>query len=263
MDNLMFQHIDGGNGFDFGKTAPDYAKYRDIYPDSLFQKLQNFGIIYPGMTILDVGTGTGVLPRHWDDSKNRIWATDLSAEQIEEAKKLSAGRNIHYAVAPAESSPFGTQTFDLVTACQCFWYFDIPKFLEELQRILTANGKFCRISMEWLPFESELAAQTEEIVLRFNPKWSGGGYRLADYVLPEWAHKNWELETVHIYRENLSFTIDSWCGRMRSCRGVGASLSQEVVRQFDLSLREYLKKHTSGCFEIPHAIQIETFRRGK
>lgn len=55
--------IDGGKPFDWGLTSADYAKYRDIYPDVLYQTLYEMGIGGPGQRILDIGTGTGVLPR--------------------------------------------------------------------------------------------------------------------------------------------------------------------------------------------------------
>ena len=34
--NIELNHIDSGKGFDFGKAAGDYAKYRDIYTESFY-----------------------------------------------------------------------------------------------------------------------------------------------------------------------------------------------------------------------------------
>ena len=31
--------VDDGKAFDFGKTSKVYAKYRDIYPEEVFEKL--------------------------------------------------------------------------------------------------------------------------------------------------------------------------------------------------------------------------------
>lgn len=30
---IVNKNIDNGKAFDWGKTSPDYAKYRDIYPE--------------------------------------------------------------------------------------------------------------------------------------------------------------------------------------------------------------------------------------
>ena len=57
-------NIDGGKPFDWGKTSQDYAKYRDIYPKVFYQKIADRGLCVKGQKVLDIGTGTGVLPRN-------------------------------------------------------------------------------------------------------------------------------------------------------------------------------------------------------
>ncbi len=255
-----FDNIDNGQSFYFGNTAEDYARYRDIYPESMYRKLLNSGIIQGD--ILDVGTGSGVLPRNLCHAGARFFATDISPEQIAQARSLSQAMNITYAASPAEQSPFGQQQFDLVTSCQCFWYFDVPKFAAELQRILKPGGRFCNIIMEWLPGESEILAGTEELVLKYNPAWSGNGYEVKPYEFPLWAQGTFELETLIEYKENLRFTTDSWCGRIRSCRGIGATLPPTTVAEFDRDLRKFLAPHaTDGDFMLPHFIRIEILKR--
>ena len=41
---MKLNYIDDGNEFDFGKVSDEYAKYRDIYPKSMYDKLISFGI---------------------------------------------------------------------------------------------------------------------------------------------------------------------------------------------------------------------------
>ncbi|HCH86431.1 MAG TPA: class I SAM-dependent methyltransferase, partial [Lentisphaeria bacterium] len=50
---LSFDTVDHGNGFDFGRAAADYAKYRDIYPTSLYRKLEETGAVRAGLRVLD------------------------------------------------------------------------------------------------------------------------------------------------------------------------------------------------------------------
>lgn len=58
------ENIDNGKGFDWGRTSKDYAKYRDIYPEEFYERIIDLGLCTNGQSILDLGTGTGVLPRN-------------------------------------------------------------------------------------------------------------------------------------------------------------------------------------------------------
>ena len=56
-------------------------------------------------------------------------------------KKLSDkfGMNIQYQTIAAEDIEFSSNTFDVVTACQCFWYFNHEKIIPKLSHILKAK----------------------------------------------------------------------------------------------------------------------------
>ncbi len=56
--------IDNGKHFDFGRTSADYAKCRDIYPLTFYEKIAEQGLCKNGQAILDIVTSTGVLPRN-------------------------------------------------------------------------------------------------------------------------------------------------------------------------------------------------------
>lgn len=60
---MINEHIDGGRAFDWGRASADYARYRDIYPQEFYDRIKALGICEKGTRVLDIGTGTGVLPR--------------------------------------------------------------------------------------------------------------------------------------------------------------------------------------------------------
>ena len=137
--------IDGGKGFDWGRVSSEYAKYRDIYPQEFYQKILDLGLCKDGQMVLDLGTGTGVLPRNLYSYGAKWVGTDISEEQIRQAQKLSEGMDIDYYVKAAENIDFPAESFDVITACQCFWYFDHKKVMPNLYRMLKPNGKLLKL----------------------------------------------------------------------------------------------------------------------
>lgn len=91
-----------------------------------------------GQSIFDIGTGTGVLPRNMYRYGAEWTAADISENQMEQAKILSKGMDIDYHIVSAEDINFSDDSFDVITACQCFWYFKheivMPKFFRMLKQ---------------------------------------------------------------------------------------------------------------------------------
>jgi 2-polyprenyl-3-methyl-5-hydroxy-6-metoxy-1,4-benzoquinol methylase len=116
------KRIDEGKAFDWGKTSEYYAKYRDIYPDVFYQKVADRGFCVSGQRVLDLGTGTGVLPRNMYKYGAEWTGIDISPEQISQAKRLArkAGMDIDFKAVSAEKMDFSSESFDVLTACQCF-----------------------------------------------------------------------------------------------------------------------------------------------
>ena len=79
---MKLENIDKNNEFDFGKTSLDYSKFRDIYPNSMYEKLFDLGIGHKNQNILDLGTGTGVFPRAMYKFGAKFTGIDISDEQI-------------------------------------------------------------------------------------------------------------------------------------------------------------------------------------
>jgi len=276
---MELNHIDHGMAFDFGRASEDYAKYRDIYPASFYAKLRKFSIGLPGQHVLDLGTGTGVLPRGIYAQKLefqaltgvepnlRFTGVDISPNQIEMARALSRGMPIDYLVCPAEEIDFPPETFDAVTACQCFFYFDREVLMPKLHQALKPGGRFAILSMFWLPKESEIVSQSEQLVLKYNPEWTGGGLRRKNKIEQKrstkmkWARPQLKTEHRFFYCEDLPFTRESWHGRMLACRGIGASsLSAEKIAAFEADHLRYLETLPEK-FTIPHQMMMLILRK--
>ena len=241
--------VDDGKAFDFGKTSKAYAKYRDIYPEEVFEKLHEIGVGVQGSRWLDLGTGTGVIPRGLAKYGADIVATDISEQQITEAIALSKDySNIKYEVLAAEDISYPEHSFDVVTACQCFWYFDPNTVVPVIKSLLKPGGVFLTLYMSYLKEES-IAQDSNSIVKRINGNWKGASPALQDLNTHYFEDPHTETMLVDI-----PFTRDSWHGRMMASRGVMASMNAEQLAQFDAEHKKMLEEKYPERFTVRHKV---------
>lgn len=248
--------IDKDNGIDWGKTSADYALYRPGPPESFYQKLSALGIGLRGQRILDLGTGTGVLARQFATQGAVVAGIDISGEQIQAATTLAGaeGLKIDFRVAPAEQVPFPDGAFDVVTANQCWLYFDKEKAIAEARRLLNPVELLVISHFSWLPRLDMIAAATEQLVLKYNPHWTGADFSGDVPPLPRWTEGVFKLRAFFYYDEAVPFTRESWRGRIRACRGIGAALSAKEVQRFDQEHDALLKELAAERFIVLHRI---------
>lgn len=255
------KNIDNGRPFDWGRASADYARYRDIYPPVFYESIAKRGLCVNGQTVLDLGTGTGVLPRNMYHYGAKWYAADISGEQIEQARLLSEGTDIEYFAVSAEDISFPDGSFDVITACQCFWYFDHEKLIEKLLKALKTDGMLLILYMAWLPFEDEIAGESEKLILKYNPGWSGKGETMRPIEIPGCYKKHFELAFHNEFKVRIPFTREGWNGRIKCCRGIEASLPEEEVLRFEKEHLQLLSEKYPDEFEILHYCAVAGLKR--
>lgn len=259
--NIVDKNIDSGKPFDWGKTSLDYAKFRDIYPQEFYQKIIDRNLCIDGQIVLDLGTGTGVLPRNMYQYGAKWIASDISENQIEQAKILSKDMNIEYYAVSTEDIDFPDDSFDVITACQCFWYFDHENVMPKLWRMLKQGGSILVLFMAWLPFEDKIAGASENLVLKYNPNWSGAGETIHPIYIPDCYKEKFELAYHEEFTLKVPFTRDSWNGRMKACRGIGASLTDQEIVMWEQEHRQLLEEIAPKEFDILHYGAVAELRK--
>lgn len=254
--------IDGGKPFDWGRTSEDYAAFRDIYPPIFYEKIRNRGLCADGQRVLDLGTGTGVLPRNLYPYGAKWTGIDISQQQINQAKKLAgqAHLNLDFMAVSAEDMEFPEHSFDVITACQCFWYFDHEIIAPKLAQLLKPDGRLLLLYMAWLSFEDQIAGASERLVLKYHPNWTGAGETRKRIPIPEAIKLYFDLVYHEEYDVKIPFTRETWHGRMRACRGIGASLHESELRQWDQEHKKLLLELAPDEFEVLHYAALTELR---
>lgn len=259
--NIINKNIDRGTPFDWGRTSLDYARFRDVYPKEFYQKIVDRNLCGDGQFVLDVGTGTGVLPRNMYHYGAKWTATDISENQIEQARILSKAMDINYYAISAEDINFPDASFDVITACQCFLYFNHETVMPKFWRMLKQGGSILILYMAWLPFEDKIAGASENLVLKYNPNWSGAGGTIHEIAVPDCYMENFELVYHEEYTLKVPFTRDSWNGRIKACRGIGASLTDQEILMWEQEHKKLLEDIAPAEFDILHYGAIAELRK--
>ena len=240
---------------DFGRTAADYARHRAGFPPELFHRLQAFDVGLPGQRLLDLGAGTGALARGFAARGARVIALDRAASLLGAARRLAQeeGVGLEAVRAVAEHLPFPKASFDVVSAGQCWHWFDRARAAAQVFRVLKPGGKIVLAHFDWIPLPGNVVEATEQLIIRYNPPWadlevlklsgSTGVYRdwLTDLALARFI----DIETFS-FDVDAIYTHEAWRGRIRASAGVAAAgLPSETIAAFDADLAHLLHERFS------------------
>lgn len=243
---------------DFGRTASDYSAHRAGFPSDFFARIAPHGLGIRGQSLLDLGTGTGTLARGFALRGCRVTGLDPAASMLEKARELDrqAGVEVNYVRGHAENSELPAASFDVVTAGQCWHWFDRQRAAAETFRLLRDGGAVLIAHFDWLPLPGSVVEATEALILAHNPQWSlAGGSGI---------HWRWfaDLSTAgFVALESFSFDVhqlythESWRGRIRASAGVAAVLAPEAVERFDGEHAALLsERFPAEPLHVPHRV---------
>lgn len=129
-----------------------------------------------GQALVDLGTGTGTLARN---ARRGCVVTgiDPAANMLEQAKQLSAaeGISVDYRGATAEATGLADESADVVSAGQCWHWFDGNAAAKECHRVLRPGGKVVIAHFDWIPLKGNVVEATEQLIQAYNAAWKLGG----------------------------------------------------------------------------------------
>jgi SAM-dependent methyltransferase len=243
---------------DFGKTADDYARHRAGFPESLFERLAERGIGVRGQAVIDLGTGTGTLARGFARRGCQVIGLDPAESLLEQARQLDqqAGVMVDYRAGRAEDTQLAAASADVVTAGQCWHWFDSAQAAREVRRILRPGGWVVIAHFDWIPLKGNVVEATEQLIHAHNPAWTYGG---GSGVYPQWlcdlGNGGFQQIETFSYDVFVPYSPEAWRGRIRASAGVGASLRPEQVAVFDRELAALLQaRFPDPVLQVHHRV---------
>jgi ubiquinone/menaquinone biosynthesis C-methylase UbiE len=124
------------SGFTAGAAA--YERGRPSYPDDAIELLVDELWLAPGRRVLDLAAGTGKMTTLLAAAGADVVAVEPVAAMRERlAAQLS---DVEVLAGTAEAIPLDDQAVDAVVVAQAFHWFDAPRALREIARVLRPGG---------------------------------------------------------------------------------------------------------------------------
>lgn len=124
-----------------------YVKHRPSYPAATLEFIRREGFLRDGMTVADVGSGTGISSAMFVRAGCRVIGVEPNAAMRAAAERLLADESRFTSVAgSAEATTLPAASVDLVVAGQAFHWFDRAAFAAECRRILRPG---CGVALFW------------------------------------------------------------------------------------------------------------------
>jgi ubiquinone/menaquinone biosynthesis C-methylase UbiE len=132
-----------------------------------------------------------------------VVALDRSLAMLQQADDLPMR-----VVARAERTPFEDASFDMVSAGQCWHWFDREAAAMECRRLLRPGGTLVIAHFDYLALPGNVAHETERLLLRANPTWGLGGHDgMYEHWRPELTEAAFSELTSWFYEEDVTDSL--------------------------------------------------------
>jgi SAM-dependent methyltransferase len=243
----------------FGAAADAYERSRPDYPRAAIEELATRLELRPGRTVLDVGAGTGKLTRLLVPTGARVLALEPVAAMRAQLAATTPGAEAFDGLAEAVPLPDGS--VDAAVCAQAFHWFDAPRALADLHRVLRPDAWLVLIwnvrdeTVPWVKAMGDLVAKLQEHI----PRHQDDAWRPAVDETPWFAF----AETT-TFRHGQVLTPDGVLDRLASMSVVAAE-TPEVREALMAAVAEILRtdRQTAGRDEIilPYTTELHWLRR--
>src|SRR5690606_15023224 len=117
--------------------------------------------IQPGLTVADIGAGTGLFTRLFSDAvgnEGRVIALDISQKFLDHIKltcRKAGQRNVETLLATIDSTELPDESVDVAFICDTYHHFEFPlKTMASLHRALKPGGRLILIDFHRIPGKS-------------------------------------------------------------------------------------------------------------
>jgi SAM-dependent methyltransferase len=240
----------------FSALAARYAQYRPHYPPALVDALAGASPAHGAAW--DIGCGNGQLSVALAARFDRVIATDPARAQLDHAERHprvdptgdSAPRpaggavgvptprlpSVEYRCEPAEASSLPDAGVDLAVAAQAAHWFDWPRFVPEVGRVVRPGGLIALVTYFNAELDGEAGALLAAFYTDIAAHWPGGrthvNNRYRDLTFPWPAIEAPAIDlTARWTRDELFGYVTTWSATARLVSAGGGARLERLGRE--------------------------------
>ena len=255
-------------GRSFDAWADDYDRYRPGYPGELFATIARALDLPSRAEVADLGAGTGratlaMARRGW-----RVTAIEPGGPMLAALERAARAERLTVATrsATAEETGLADASVDLATAAQAYHWFDRPRALAEMGRIVRPGGG---IALFWNVRDDETSrflAAYSELLERYVPGYEPGARAMRE--TPVETRREIEAsglfevdDRVHL-EHSMTMHAEHFIGVAFTSSYVRVQLDDERQERFRDELAALIRDHHGDrSFSVPYRIDLWIARR--
>jgi ubiquinone/menaquinone biosynthesis C-methylase UbiE len=239
----------------FSSQSKSYAAFRPTYPAELYQFIfrhtRNFE------TAWDCATGNGQVARDLSTRFKKVFATDISQQQLDEAFTAA---NIEYSLTKAERTVFPDTSFDLITVGQALHWFNTDQFYTEVNRVGKTNSTIAVFGYSILTVSEEIDKAFNTFYFdRVGKYWDAARrlvenkYSTIDFPFANRHEGNFEIK-VEWNLEQFEGYLTSWSATQKFIKVEGIN----PVPEFIQSIKQLWKETEIKFVRFPVFVKVGT-----
>jgi ubiquinone/menaquinone biosynthesis C-methylase UbiE len=243
----------------FNSSADAYERGRPNYPPESIKFLSESLKLSPGITVAEVGAGTGKFTRLLVPFRARV----VAIEPVEGMRRkfVSLLPEVTLLAGTAEQLPLGTESVEAVVCAQSFNWFKGEKALQEFHRVLKPGGRLgliwnARLESEaWVAELSKIIEQHESGVPRYKTgEWKAAFNSTALFSAPTYsAFSNVQTEAPEAYIDRVA--------SISYIAAMPANEREKVLEKVRDLLRTHPQTKERESVEMPYRTDVFWFEK--
>ncbi|MCO1656505.1 class I SAM-dependent methyltransferase [Pseudonocardia humida] len=231
----------------FDALAETYEKARPPYPEALWSRLGELGVLRPGVRVLELGAGSGQATARLLGAGAEVVAVEPGGALAARLRQRCPGARV--VVARAEDAELGGARFDLAVAATSVHWLDLDVVLPALHRAVVPGGHFAvwrtafgdpRVRTRFRDRVDAIVARRGDEPVRPGPgeldtaRWAERLSASGAFAVVHVEEFRWRIDLgadqVHgLFRTFSDWTADEAAAAGRAARDLGGTVTEHYV----------------------------------